>query len=231
MKNFFALTSLIYCLLSFTVHAQDNYSIRKLNDMANHYQWSQQTKKEYADIDGSPYLNDEFQEGDVYSEGKYKFEAVPLRYNLYQDEFEFKSDNSILVFKEPEAIDKIIIGSEEFIYLSDSAQQKVNGYVKKWNDQFPAVLTKMKTTFQKKEEPKPYTEPKPDRFERAKDKHYLMINEAMIERITSVKKLIKMLGDHENELASFAKKEKISADNPVELSKIVEFFHQLNSRS
>jgi hypothetical protein len=85
----------------------------------------------------------------------------------------------------------------------------------------------MKIDFMKKEPAKPYVEPKPDRFQRAADKHFLMISKDEIIKISSVKKLIISLGDHQPELSKFAKDEKISSGNIEDLVKLVEYFHSL----
>ena len=180
------------------------------------------------DIFGSPYLNEEFKEADIYTNDKYKISKVQMRYNLYNDEFQFKNKNMIMAIADPGRIDKIVIGDELFIYLNDKKQKTVSGYVKQWNSQLPAVVTKMKVNFFEKEKPKPYVEPKPDRFERAQDKHYLMKSKNEIENISSVKKLIKSLGDHEVELTEFVKNKKISAGDPVELARILDFYHSLD---
>lgn len=196
--------------------------------MVGQLKWEKSITWENPGIAGSPYLNEEFQNGDVYYDGKYKVVQIPLRYNAFNDEFEYKDKNVTMAFADPASIDKIVIGDEVFIYIEKGGQKKVFGYVKMWNDTAPAVLTKMKIEFFKQEELQPFTEPKPDRFERAYDKHYLMKSQIENEKITSVKKLIKSLGNHTSELSDFAKYEKISASDPEELAKLLEFFHGLN---
>lgn len=69
------------------------------------------------------------------------------------------------------SIDKIVIGDEMFIFIRDKEQKNVSGYVKIWNSQLPAVLTNIKVVFLEREKPQPYTETKPDRFERVQDKY------------------------------------------------------------
>ena len=86
----------------------------------------------------------------------------------------------------------------------------------------------MKVDFLKKDEPKPYEESKPDRFERAHDKHFLMKSQSEIEKIVSVKKLIKSLGTHQQELSAFAKKENISSVDSVELAKLLDYYNGLD---
>ena len=60
---------------------------------------------------------------------------------------------------------------------------------------------------------------------------YIMNADGKIERIKSVKKLIKYLGSHQEELSRFAKKEKISANDPKELAKLLEYFQDLEHQS
>ena len=85
----------------------------------------------------------------------------------------------------------------------------------------------MKTEFLEKEEPKPYVEAKPDRFERAYDKNFIMLSGSEIEKVSSVKKLIKLLGNHTSELTSFAKKEKISSGDAKEIARLLDYYHEL----
>ena len=68
------------------------------------------------DIEGSPYLNDDFIEGSVYTNSKTQYEGVPLRYNIYSDEIEFRSDNGqVMVLAAPEVLEKV--GDYQFEYI------------------------------------------------------------------------------------------------------------------
>lgn len=209
------------------LHAQAGYMIRQLNDVVGQLEWSRANVSSKSEIEGSPYLADDFTNGDVFYNGKFQIPNVALRLNLFNDEFEYKNKNSVLVFAEPDHIDKIVMDNEVFIYLKRTPQQEVYGFVKKWNTGFPAVLTKMKIEFKKKEEVQAFAESKPDRFERAADRHFIMKSEEEIARITSIKRLIKYLGAHASELSSFAKREKISSGDAEELAKLLDYFHSL----
>ena len=132
-----------------------------------------------------------------------------------------------MAFADPRHIDKIVIENEIYIYIDKSMGAEVFGFVKKWNAKLPTVLTKMKIEFLNKEDPKPFEDTKPERFERAMDKHYIMKSKNEIVKVTSVKKLIKYLGTHTEELSIFAKEEKISAGDPEELAKLLEYYHEL----
>lgn len=209
------------------VQAQDSYVTVQLTDMIGQLNFDRKAQGGNTGIEGSPYLTDEFKNGEVYYGGKYKVPKVPLRLNLYNDQFEYKDRSAILALADPKIIDKIIIEDEIYIYIEKNGGSDVEGFVKMWNAELPSVLTKMKTVFKDKEEPKPFEETKPDRFERVLDKHFIMKSSDEVVKIASVKKLIKYLGAHQDELSSFAKKEKVSSGDPEELAKLLDYFQEL----
>lgn len=189
--------------------------------------WSRPPEKRGNYIEGTRYLQDDFINGDVYYDGKLKFSHVPLRLNLHNDEFEYMENDSIFSFAEPYHIDKIVIENEVFIYLNRIFDADIAGFVKRWNSEFPFLLTKMKIVFFTSVTGLAFVESKPDRFERTADKHYLMQSENEIIKISSVKKLIKLLCDHSSELSKFAKEEKVSGGNGAELDKLLDYYHKL----
>jgi hypothetical protein len=232
MKKRIIFNRAIWCLLAFHLVAtpafsQDVYINRSIADLANEVQWNRKATISAATIAGSPYLHDDFQEGVVYLDGKYKVDHVPMRLNLHSGEMEFMTKNTVLVIAEPGKVDKIVIGQEVFLYLENEQKGQVSGFVKQWNDSLPAIITKMKVDFFPKEAAKPYVEPKPDRYERAPDEIFLLIKDGNLERVSTIKKLIQSLGAHESELQEFAKKEKTSASDPAELAAFIDYFRKL----
>jgi hypothetical protein len=183
---------------------------------------------EISNISGSQYLNENFENSDIFYDREFKISKVPVRYNIYNDQFEFKNNNTILNFANPEKIDSIVTGAEIFIYVRKNKYNKVQGFAKVWNEQYPSVLTKMKVEFFNKEKPQAFAEAKPDRFERSMDRHYLIKSKDEIEIIKSVKKLIISLEKHTSELSDFAKKEKISSGDPEELAKLLDYYNGLD---
>lgn len=227
MKRLLFSVFVLSYLAPISLKAQDTYVASDISNLVDQLNWNKTIDTSSPDIQGSPYLNDEFEAGIVYYEGKFKISDLPLRYNLHNDEIEYKEKNAILAFADPNSIDKVIIGSDVFIYIPTGKKGVVSGFVKMWNKNYPSVLTKMKVDFLEKEEAKPYVEPKPDRFERGHDKHYLMISQDEIVKIASVKKMIKTLGKHQSELSAYAKKEKISSGDPEELAELLEYYSKL----
>ncbi len=226
-KNIFSVFMLL-CLAPISLFAQGTFEAMDLKTFVGRHNWNKTINPSSAEFQGSPFLNEAFKPGEVYYDGKYKISDLPLRYNLHNDEIEYKQKNVIMAFADPNSIDKVVIGDQVFLYIKQDKKGPISGFVHMWNDRFPTILTKMKVDFFEKEEAKPYVDPKPARFERGYDKHFLMKSQNEIEKIVSVKKLIKSLGKHQSELSAFAKKEKISANDPDELAKLIDFFYGLD---
>jgi hypothetical protein len=222
-----ALSILFMFLSGNVVYSQTAFVEAQMSDFMGQVNKNHQINSNFSQIEGSPYLTEDFVEGEIYFDGKYRLPNVPMRVNLYNGEVEFKNKNAILAIANPERIDKLVIGDDTFIFLDGKATGEISGLVKKWNDDQPAVITKMEIEYKPKEEPKPFEEPKPDRFERSRDEHYLFTENSEVVRIKSVKKLIKILGDHQSELTDFSKKEKISNNDPEELAKLLVYYHSL----
>ena len=211
--------------------SQDGYISRNISELRDEVYWDQnKTLDSNSDkIQGSLYLNEAFKKGDLFTEGKYVYTDVDFRLNLYLDEMEYKTKGLRMVLSEPEKIDKVVVDGEVFVYIKKGIEDDASGYVKVWNEQMPYILTKMGVEFKPKDQPKPYVETKPDRWERTKDKHFVRTSETVVVKVKSVKMLIKLLGKHTSELSAFAKKEKISSNDPEELAKLIEYYHSLNS--
>ena len=189
------------------------------------------TQDKLANVAGSPYLSEEFTPGDIYYNlGKNKIEELPVRYNIYNDQFEYKGQRGIMAIGSPQNIDSIVVDDEVFILIPKRPGHNLSGFVRKLNHESPLLLTKMNVEFFKREEKKPFDldDPKPDRLERMEDRYYLMKDESDIQKISTVKKMIKYLGKHNAELTKYAKKEKVNVTDPESLLKLLQYSHTLN---
>lgn len=226
-KIIFSITFFLL-VTTFSLFAQDNLISLGLGDLAAQTHWNNTITPVASDIEGSPYLNEKFEIGEVYYGNKYKINEIPLRYNLYNDEMEYQVKNKIMAFANAHKIDKVLLGDDVFIYLKTrGSEDEVSGYVKLWNEEFPAIITKMSVEFKDKEPQKALVDPLPKRFVRLDNRHFLMLNQQDIVKVKSVKKLIRLLENHQEELTNFAKNEKISSKDPSELAKLLDYYNSL----
>ena len=83
--------------VAITSYGQATYTTATLNDLVQQLNWNKTVASNSPNIQGSPYLNDEFTEGEIYFDGKFKIEQVPLRLNLNNGEMEFKQKLMMLL--------------------------------------------------------------------------------------------------------------------------------------
>lgn len=88
------------------------------------------TDSEIKEIKGSPYLNDKFRLGSIFSEDSLVIANIPLRYNIYTDQIEAKNnksddDKSLFAIKKDDT--DIIITIREKIFRYVPAYLMTNG--------------------------------------------------------------------------------------------------------
>jgi len=227
MKKKLLMAIIPFFLSGHQVISQSAFVDAQMSDFMGQVNKNHQINPTYAQIEGSPYYNDEFIEGEIYFDEKYRLARVPMRINLYNGEIEFKHNNMVMAVANPARINKIILDKDKFIFLGNKKKGEVSGLLKMWNPEKPAIVTQMEIEYKPKEKPRAFEDAKPDRFDRLTDKHYLMTKNDELVTINSVKKLIKELGDHQDELSSFSKSEKISSGNVKELAQLLDYYHSL----
>ena len=213
-------TAYIFILL---IIASYHVKSQTINNDLNGGWFKSPEDKNYAE--GTRNLYDDFRPGVIYYNDNSDALQVPLRLNIYNDEFEYVKNDTLYALENLTRLEKVVMDNLVFICIEPNRKANVSGYVVRWNDEYPAIITKMEMVFIGGGRDV-YTS-KPQRFERKKDKHYIMNSHNEVEQIYSVKKLIKYLGTHQQELSDFAKKEKISESNPEELAKLLDFYHEL----
>ena len=134
--------------------AQADYVNRNVSDFMNNVEFHNNVNKLPPDLVGSPYLNNDFEKGNIYLEGKYKFNDVLLRYNIYNDVMEFKDHGHLLDLDERHKIDSIQLQGNTFVYhiepgqsarwlfrIADAGQSRIIGKVENRIQGTPACKT------------------------------------------------------------------------------------------
>jgi len=173
---------------------------------------------------GSPYVFNDFMAGNMYAEGRLLYSQVPIRINLYNEVIDFLRNDSVFVLGPSSPVDRIVLNGQIFLILDGKFNHVVEGIVKTWSHNFPTVLTK-KNVLCLAASYGLYSEVKLQRFEQA-DKHFVWISEDNLIEVSTTKQLIKALG-HQAQLTAFAKKQKISANNPEQLTELLDHYRLL----
>jgi hypothetical protein len=183
-----------------------------------------------AEIEGSPHENSDFVLGVVVTKSDQKYENIPLRYNIYNDEMEFKSDEgTILSLSPPEFIDSIIIGKEKYIYIPYAIGNKLlRGYFKVIAEGKASLLVKQNVNLKEAELPQAYKDAQPARFIRTPDDFYIRMEQLEAYPVSNKKELYGILEDKAKEMDDFLKKNKTRFNRLEDMQKLVNYYNSLN---
>lgn len=224
---------LISCLMPLTTWAQSEYEIRQAIDLFNSNSIAKgdfKTMLSESDIEGSPYLNDEFIEGTVFTTSKTQYVGVPLRYNIYSDQIEFKAgDGTVLALAAPETVEKVQFGEYKMVYIPFTISKKIRrGFFRELETGDKAVLlARLQVIFEDAKEPAAYQEAEPPKFIRKSDDYFIRIEKEPAVLISRKKDLELVFPNHKKEVNSFIKKNKVKPNKPERLTELVQYYNSL----
>ncbi len=232
MKNLF-FTLLFLFLFSCISFSQSLYDVKTAADFydLNSYQRKMEmsTGVRESKVQGSPYLNEEFIQGSVYTTSKTRFADVPLRYNIYNDNIEFKlSDNPVQELANPEIVEKVEFGDYKFVYIPYSDSKKTEkGFFNILEEGKATLYQKPLVIFEEAKATSPYQDAKPARFDRKSDEYYIQVANEEASKVDSKKDLPNLFPDHKKEVETFIKKKKVKPNNEESLVELVKYYNSL----
>jgi hypothetical protein len=178
----------------------------------------------YEKVSGSPYYSKNFVNAKL-TRINGDTGTIPMRYDLFQDEMEFKVANKILWLTKKDI--KSIIYENETLVVSPvfGDTSKLGIFFLETAGKF-SLYAKNCVAYRPFVPPKPYGDAIPERFENTGLEFYLK-TENMPARIFRTKKVLLGLFNNDKAVVDFVKKEKINVDNLDDLKKLFSF---LNSR-
>lgn len=229
MKN---ISLVFFILFSLTLSAQSDYQISNQLDFFRSNKIAKGEIKRTlteADIKGSPYFNDDFINGNVYTTSKTMFSDIPLRLNIFNDQMEFKSpEGNIAAIATPEIIEKVTIEDHVWFYAPYSTAKKIKrGFLKLLVNGEAKLYVRPIVEFKDAVPPSGYKDAEPAQFKKQADTYYLRFGEEAAQLIENKKDLEKVFPDHKKEIAAFIKNNKINHRKEDKLKELVDYYNSL----
>ncbi|NOR76420.1 MAG: hypothetical protein GQ525_14835 [Draconibacterium sp.] len=230
MKRYILIATILISAINFS-HAQI-YEIGKVMDLYSTNQihngeWKNILSED--DIKGSPYLNDEFITSTIFTTSKYQFIDILLRYNIYNDELEFKTPtNEVQALATPEIIEFVEFDGYKMVYIPFTTTKKIRrGFFIVEEEGEASLFKRLEIIFKKAEEPGAYKEAEPPKFVKKSDSYYIRINTEMAKKVGSKNELLEIFPDHKDEISTFVKKNKVKTSKPEKLKELVRYYNSL----
>ncbi len=185
----------------------------------------------YVDVKGNPFVDEEFQVGEIIHMDSTTTQDVLMRLNHHTDEIEFKLDDKILVFAKPRQIDHVTFGHRSFAYYDfiQNRQQEAGYFeVLAWGN---TQLLLRRSTIVKREEVPP-TDMAGGNFRdyfRTTEQYFVKKGDASAVQIQKGKKsMLKALDDHEEELTKFIQDNKLKLRSEEEMIDLIYFYNSIS---
>jgi len=231
---FAALVTLTFVFIIFTVQAdaQDsttNLTVEDIRDMAR---TSTVRAHQAVETRGTPYFNEEFSDGAVTFKNGQTTNVLPLRYNAYEGQVQFRDGNNIY------AIESNTV--EEFeLYTSDGIIRFTKGYDARRlsEDEFVAVLSEGDAKFMVKysvnyhENVSGYGQATQVEEYVQSENFYVKIGDGNVNRIRSLneRRIIRSFPSHRDEIEEYAEENNIQFDNIQHVARLFNYYNSLVS--
>lgn len=181
------------------------------------------------DIDGSPYLDEEFINGTVFTTEKTKYENVPLRYNLYNGDLEFKNPaGELLVIAKPEIVEYAAFGDYRLVYCNFYQGPKPKqGFLLLIEEGKASLLSKLTVILKEGSQPAAYKDAEPPQFVRRADEYYIRMGTGIAKPAGNKKSVLEAFPDNQDKIDDFISKNKIKLNKTEGLAAVVKFYNTL----
>ena len=231
MKKSYAVLILI-CLFSEMLSAQVNYELKQRMDLINldkTLRGNYESLLEKVNIKGSPYLEDNFTKGSIYTKEKTMYIDVPIRYNIYFDQIEFKAnDNTVQAMGTPEMIEKVKFKNYKMVYIPFSVSKEIRqGFFLVLEEGKSSLYVKLRVSLQNPAKPLGYKDAQPAEFIRRPDAYYIRVGGSCAIEVRNKRDLLEIFPDHQKQLEAFIKKHKVKPNKPETLKELVQYYNSL----
>jgi hypothetical protein len=181
-----------------------------------------------ATVKGTPYLDEAYVDGTILFATNTR--NAPLRYNAYKDQLEFKLDGQARVLDPSTTVKKVSLGTSTFVvekYVTDKGVQKY-GYFTLLDSGKVSLFSKKSVKFTPGLKGRALDGgDQPAEYRRAPDEFFFKVADGELIEIKNIKSMVAAFPGKQDELAAFAKKEKISPRDEEELVKLVKYYNSL----
>lgn len=183
----------------------------------------------YSKVEGSEFMDDNFEKGDIFTVNSEHFSEIPMRYNAYYDNVEVQLPNgTIYKISDPKLIFQIRIKENYMVYTSFmSPDGEKEGYLSLLYEGKSALYRRNSKIFRERVPSNGILNEVPAKIVDVPKEYYVRSKEKNPRFINSKKDLLLLYPDHSSQLETFFKKEKLKTNNDEDLIKAVTYCDSL----
>lgn len=176
---------------------------------------------------GSPFLSDEWMNGNITLYNGRVINDLPMRYNVYLKEMHYQADNNVYILGSPDSVLFITLNDKRFMYLpfEEKKKETQKDYFEVVSGDVAQLLLRHTVNMLKSNYNIALNAgEKNDRLEH-KSIYYLRKDNSNVLIDKKGESVYRLLADKSKELRDFASKNRISFTNEADLKKLVEYYN------
>jgi hypothetical protein len=185
----------------------------------------------YEKIAGTPFLNPKFVNGSLITTDSLMYTSIPLRYNVFKDEMEFKIGDEEIprVIANPRSFLFIHIDGLNFQYLAFSDNNRPSqGYFQVLNEGPCQVMMRRRTDYAEPKGAHGFEKALPARFEEKRNIYFIRFGRQLPQEVRLNRRNILGIFEKKQEaIADFVKEYSLSYRSVEDLIKIATYYNQL----
>ncbi|MGQ1787751.1 MULTISPECIES: hypothetical protein [unclassified Saccharicrinis] len=206
------------------------YNSMSFFDFNNKVRYSKMINGEQnALYSGSPYITKSFRRGSLTMEDGSTFTDLLLRYNNYKDIMEIKIDSGEFELSKSFPINSVTINGFKYKrkqWMKDNVIRE--GFFVVLSDKNVGLYQKKVVVLQEAKVAKAYQEAKLPSFREKKVRYYANNTKSnILIEVSNKKRLLSLFSDKQTEIKKYMKENKVKANNPKDLTKILNYYNSL----
>tara|TARA_R100001369_G_scaffold92598_1_gene138633 strand:- start:1532 stop:2233 length:702 start_codon:yes stop_codon:yes gene_type:complete len=232
MKKFILPLIFLFGTIGASAQEQALYELQnKKIDSEQRYASFNISKEEFESMDGSPYANETFIQGNIYKGNELANKNVLLRYNAFADEIEIKKNEQAETYnaliKDPDVYVKIF--QDIYVFVPYKGSKEKGGYfnIVKEGNQFD-LYKKTKVTYKEPTFAKTsYQSDKPAKWVDTVTYYLVGKDGSFYELPTRKSKVLDVMSKKKKEVKRYIKEQDIDLDKEQDLAKLVGYFNSI----
>ena len=217
----------IMILLTVTVYPQK--TIRNYMHLSSEMARFNESVIDMPEYTGSPYLDKEFSDGSFVTVDNILYKNIPLRYNIYNEIFEFEKDNAPFDLDPKRYGRRVTCNDMVFIYTDYTYNKNPKkGYLEILEKGNYSLFKRYKVRYDRPEPAGAYSDTKPGNFAKLQDEYFFQAGEeGEIRFIPKEGEFLDYCGEHAVDVKAYMKKNKLKIRKEDQLIKIMNYLNTL----
>jgi hypothetical protein len=186
----------------------------------------------YEKIAGTPFLNPQFVNGSLITNDSLMYTNIPLRYNVFKDEMEFRVGDEEIprIIANPRSFLFIHVDSLVFQYLAFSDNNRpAQGYFQVLNEGPCQVMMRRRTDYAEPKGAHGFDKALPARFEEKRNTYFVRFGRQLPQEVRFTRRnILKTFEEKQGAITDFVKENNLSYRSIDDLIKIAAYYNELS---